>query len=806
MPAPIVDQGAIGDVIWGNQIGVIQANGVGISVSSSNNVIGGTALPNIVSGSVPPAIGNIVQGNTTAGIMLSGAAGSGNLVDGNELLDNQGDGILVETSNNLIGETAGNLISGNRIGVHIVGATSSANVFPAQGNVVQKNLIGVNSSATLATIPTTSTQPNLLDGVRIDDARGDVVLSNLIADNSGDGVNIENVFTTVTTANVVQGNQIGYNLDGINISSSGNFIGGTGSSLGNTIVGNQRNGITITSDLLNINNVETNPIANAVPTGNLVQGNLIGTNGTLDEGNTLEGILIADAAGNTIGGTATGAGNVISGNNIGVRILNAAATGNLLEGNLIGTTSSGETILPNAVDGVRIENAPGNTIGGTATGAANVISGNRWACTLPAAGATGNIVQGNFIGSDLQGTTNLRNAIDGVLIDQGASNNTIGGTSMAAWAHIIAFNINNGVDVVGVTTTGDSILSNHIFGNGLLGIDLGDDGVTPNHATATPGPNNFQTFPVNLSIATSGTSLIIGGTLNSVPSTSFLVQFFSNDVAASSGYGAGQKLFGSTTVVTTASGSVSFNAKILAFLLLGSQVSATATNLMTGDTSEFSLDLPYVAIAQLSSATYTVSETGGAATIIVTRNSGSSTSAVDYATGGGSAVAGVNYTATSGTLVFGPGQTSESFSIPVLQDFEITGPLTVGIALSNATQGSLGTPSTAVLTINNVDTPGALDFASATMILNAGATEADVTVQRVGGAGGTVSVAYATGVGTAVPGTDYTPESGVLTFNPGVTSETIVVPILQSPAGSNKTFSLVLSSPTNGATSETRPR
>jgi len=52
--------------------------------------------------------------------MLSGPAGTGNIIDGNDVLDNQGDGILVETSNNLIGESAGNLISGN-----LIGSTSS---------------------------------------------------------------------------------------------------------------------------------------------------------------------------------------------------------------------------------------------------------------------------------------------------------------------------------------------------------------------------------------------------------------------------------------------------------------------------------------------------------------------------------------------------------------------------------------------------------------------------------------------------------------------------------------------------------
>ena len=80
-------------------------------------------------------------------------------------------------------------------------------------------------------------------------------------------------------------------------------------------------------------------------------------------------------------------------------------------------------------------------------------------------------------------------------------------------ANTIAFNLDNGVGVVGSTTTGNSILSNLIFGNGLLGIDLGDDGVTLNHATATTGPNNFQNFPVISSVVSSGASPIVGGTL-----------------------------------------------------------------------------------------------------------------------------------------------------------------------------------------------------------------------------------------------------------------------------------------------------
>ena len=808
------EQGSIGDVVWGNEIGVGTANGIGIAVSSSNNVIGGgTATPNIALSATPLILGpvNIIQGNTVAGIVLSGAAGTGNIVDGNEILDNTGDGIQVESSNNLIGEAGvGNLIAGNQQnGIHIVGATQQGTVvtqLPAQGNVIQDNLIGVNAGTAsgLSAITPTSTQPNHLDGIRIDDAGSNVILSNVIGDNGGDGVRIQNVFTRSATANVLQANLIDFNLDGINISSSNNIVGGTAAGTGNTIVSNQRNGITISGMNLSLSNVETTAIANAQPTGNQVQGNLIGTNGTVDDGNTLDGILIADAAGNTIGGLTptpgSAPGNVISGNNVGVRILNTQATGNLIEGNLIGTGSNGTTVLPNAFDGVEIDNAPRNTVGGTAfSTAANELSGNNVGLHLTGSGAAGNVVQGNSIGTNmLQGTTAVRNAIDGVLIDQGASNNMIGGTAPGA-PNTIAFNVANGVDVVGTTTIGNSVLSNTIYGNGLLGINLNGNGATPAIALAPSGPNNFQSAPVITSVVSSGSSTMISGTLNSLASTNFLIQFYSDN--ATTGSGPGFTLLGAVTVTTGADGSASFSGTVPVSLALGSLVSATATNVATGDTSEFSADFDYLLTAQFSAANYTVNETDGAAIITVLLSSGNSTSNVDvnFATSGGSAVAGVNYTPISVILVFAPGQTSQTVSIPVMHDFQVTGPLTVGLTLSPGSGVSPGSPINALLTINDVDKPGALEFAASAMNVNTGATVANVTVLRVGGAGGTVSVAYATGGGTAVPGSDYTSESGVLTFRPGDISKTIAVPILNSTAGNDKTFTLMLSNPSGGA-------
>ena len=115
----------------------------------------------------------------------------------------------------------------------------------------------------------------------------------------------------------------------------------------------------------------------------MVEGNYIGTDitGTVSLGNGLiagyAGVYVA-AAGNTIGGTVAGAGNVISGNgSYGVRLDPATANGNLVAGNLIGTNAAGTVAFPNADSGVFIDLGSDNTIGGTVAAAANLVSGNR---------------------------------------------------------------------------------------------------------------------------------------------------------------------------------------------------------------------------------------------------------------------------------------------------------------------------------------------------------------------------------------------------------------------------------------------
>lgn len=225
-----------------------------------------------------------------------------------------------------------------------------------------------------------------------------------------------------------------------------------------------------------------------------------------------------------------------------------------------------------------------------------------------------------------------------------------------------------------------------------------------------------------------------------------------------------------------------------------------ANNQSTGHTT---IAAPLPGVLKFSSATYDVSETGPSATITVTRTAGSAgLVTVHYATSGGTATAGADYTATSGTLSFAGGETSKTFAVPILNDGSAEPSETINLALSSPTGGaSVGTPSSAVLTILDNDPPvptGTVQFSAASYTV-AESSLATITVTRTVSTSGTVSVNYATSNGTATAGADYSSASGVVTLGPGVTSKTFTVPILVDCLDeANETVILTLSSPTGG--------
>ncbi|HEX7379050.1 MAG TPA: hypothetical protein VF278_18150, partial [Pirellulales bacterium] len=186
-------------------------------------------------------------------------------------------------------------------------------------------------------------------------------------------------------------------------------------------------------------------------------GNFLGTDtsGNAALANSGNGIFVDDVGNNTIGGTTPGLANVVSGNGAnGIFINGVGASDNLVEGNFIGTNIAGATALGNNGNGIQIAGgAVNNTIGGTAPGEGNVISGNGAAAGGGSAyggvfisdpGTAGNLLEGNFIGTDAAGTAVVANFGNGVAIQNGATNNTIGGTGAGA-GNMISGNGYNGV-------------------------------------------------------------------------------------------------------------------------------------------------------------------------------------------------------------------------------------------------------------------------------------------------------------------------------------------------------------------------
>jgi CSLREA domain-containing protein len=332
--------------------------------------------------------------------------------------------------------------------------------------------------------------------------------------------------------------------------------------------------------------------------GNTVQGNIVGTDasGTVDKGNG-SGINVFGfgSDNNLIGGLLPEARNLLAGGNYGVVV--AAGAGNHILGNFIGTNFDGTAALGSGV-GIAINGGSNNTIGGltgttpggSCTGACNLISGNRDRGIQidGISPATGNLVQGNLIGTDVTGTQNLGNGDEGVLITNKAADNWVGGFNPGE-GNIIAYGRGAGVVIHSTAQSGNAIVGNSIFSNARLGIDIGGDftnGVTPNDLKdVDTGPNDLQNFPLISSAISSGGNVTLQGTFNSTPNATFRLEFFANDACDPSGNGEGKTFLGSIDVTTDGNGDATFT---LDLPEPSSKIfTATATDALN-NTSEFS--------------------------------------------------------------------------------------------------------------------------------------------------------------------------------------------------------------------------
>ena len=398
-----------------------------------------------------------------------------------------------------------------------------------------------------------------------------------------------------TTNNLVQGNFIGVDTSGsrslanafagvgIYSGAQSNLIGGATTQARNFISGNRSYGV---------------QIAGLGSDGNRVQGNFIGTdiNGTAAVLNSFAGVgIYGGAKRNTIGGSTPEARNLISGHDsYGIIIADSGTKNNWVAGNFIGTELTGSRSLKNGFAGIGIyAGAQGNLVGGTATSARNVISGNNaYGVIIQGQEASGNLFQGNFIGTQADGTAALGNGFNGIGLFGGPSQNIIGlaidGTGAG---NTVAFNASDGIRLDDTNSVGNTIRGNRIYSNGGLGIELGGPsyfGVTANDAgDADMGPNQLQNYPILTSAAARSATTTITGTFHSAPNRAYIVDIYRGTSPDPSGHGEGQSYVGTTSLSTDANGNGSFTMSDSGNFA-GQYFSATATDATTGDTSEFS--------------------------------------------------------------------------------------------------------------------------------------------------------------------------------------------------------------------------
>jgi len=378
-------------VVRGLVINMFGLEGIHIEGPGSN-VVAGNFIGTDITGTLNRGNGAATATSPSPGIFVLGS--TGNLIGGtngadrNVISGNAGAGVFIQNA-------GGNTVLGNYIGTTMLGTVSLGN-----GN----NGISVYTSS-----------QNTIGGVS-SSAR------NVLAGNAGSGLYLQ----AGSSSNVIQGNYIGADVtgaaamanagDGITLQGSvNNLIGGTNNGAGNIISGNTKAGISFFGEAPD----------------NLVQGNRIGTSasGSAALGNGLDGITLTNSPGNLIGGTTVAARNLISGNHQnGILILNGSF-GTIIQGNFIGTSADGTNALANTQNGLNIETWD-NTVGGTTSAARNLISGNGLdGIFIIGLGTTNNSVQGNYLGTRLNGASALHNGRAGLGVSSNAFYNLIGGTA-----------------------------------------------------------------------------------------------------------------------------------------------------------------------------------------------------------------------------------------------------------------------------------------------------------------------------------------------------------------------------------------
>lgn len=468
----------------------------------------------------------------------------------------------------------------------------------------------IHFSAAMIISPVTElpiiTRPNVvIDGTTAPTASCGVLtnntLHNLVVEIIGGGatfngltVNAQNVIIRGLVIRGFDGNAFvsGVRVNQDNVTIECCYLGTNAS--GNTADGNSR-GVYTSSSRSNItiqnSLISGNTVAGVQPglaASVIVKGNLIGTDetGIAALPNDI-GVYLLGTSGSTIGGTSNTERNIISGNTqSGIEAGPIGSIGTTtIQGNYIGTDINGTAALANGAHGIDMGNGGFNyIIGGDSMGEGNVISGN----TLYGIDVNnGVMIQGNIIGADNSGFSGIPNQAGGILINTGKSDISIGGDNIED-GNIIAFNQGVGIEINSAAGLNNPIRKNQIYSNTGLGIDINADGPTDNdELDVDEGANNVQNSPLIYNSYVSGNEVTVTFLVNTDVANAVYplnVDFYKADVSGEEG----ETYLGTISYAVAEAllyKTASFTTA--AVVNIGEFILATATD-SNGNTSEFS--------------------------------------------------------------------------------------------------------------------------------------------------------------------------------------------------------------------------
>lgn len=590
--------------------GLSSANLQGVVVSGTSARIGGLGTGQ----------GNVISGNTEYGILTT--QGSTDTSIRNNFIGTDPMGGAARSNGTAVNHFNGagswrdityNLISGNNAGIVL---NSDDFVTPSTDTIrIQRNRIGFNRTLTELLL-------NSGDGIYFDSNSTTNVLIGGNAATEGNEISGGNDAIDLRAVSDIRirGNTIARAAArGIWLAGSSNItVGGTAAGEGNTIGGNGSDGMFVGGNASEITIL-----------GNLIQPITIAGATTA---NADHGIWIERAANVNIGdGTAAGR-NIISGNRRR-GIQGSTINSNIaINGNFIGTDATGNVAVVGGqnFDLYRQDAIAFDDPAGSVTNLAivnNVIGGysgaliEAWNTTI-----NGLTIQGNNIGVGANGTAQITFGNIEELVSLGGSgaysNVLIGGTA-AGQENIVAFGSRSGIrmdstgsnlqiigntirnnDLNGIIVLGNTsaaIISNRIYANGLIGIDLGDNGVTQNDpGDGDAGANNLLNFPVINSFLADGTTQAIYDFNLDAPANAngYRIEFFRSSAADPSGNGEGEEFIGAVDISHTG-GNLDFSGLFSANTVISADdlISATATR-KTGSGYDITSEFAEIAVAK----------------------------------------------------------------------------------------------------------------------------------------------------------------------------------------------------------------